>query len=113
MTPKQAKTAYRKHLHEPVTIRRVTGFGSERTDESFATVGRVFRGEHKELTGGFAQQNMVAIVYAQALFDDGMVPDVVIGDYLVEQDGTEHSVLEVKPRRVQGIMVGYELTIRA
>lgn len=112
MTPAQAKRAYRNNLHEPVTIRRVTGFGSERTDESFATVGRVFRGDQKELVSGIVQQNMIAIIYAQALFDAGL-SSVEIRDYLVEQDGKEHTIMEVKPRRVEGVMVGYELTVRA
>jgi len=108
-----AQAQYRENLHEPVTIRRITGSGSARTDESYATVGRVFRGDQKELVGGVAQQNLTAIIYAQHLFDAGMSFDVVIGDYLIDQDGLQYSVVEVKPRRVEAVMIAYELTIRA
>jgi len=37
----------------------------------------------------------------------------VIGDYLIDQDGIEHSVYEVQARRVEGVLVAYELTVRA
>jgi len=108
-----AKALYRENLYEPVSIRRITGSGSSRTDVSYATVGRVYRGDQKELVGGVAQQNMIAILYAQQLFDNGLPSDVVIGDYLIDQDGIEHTVVEVKPRRVEAVMIAYELTVRA
>jgi hypothetical protein len=109
----QARQLYRENLHEAVSIRRITGTGTGRVDESYATVGRVFNAERKELTGGIAQQDLTAIIYAQELFDNGLPSHVVIGDYLVDQDGIEHSVYEVKVRRVEGELVGYELTVRA
>jgi hypothetical protein len=109
----RSKALYRENLHEPVSIRRITGSGPSRTDESFATIGRVFNAERKELTGGFAQQDRTAIIYAQALFDAGLSSDVRIGDYLIDQDGIEHTVYEVKARRVEGVMVAYELTVRS
>lgn len=109
----RAQAQYRENLHEPVSIRRITGSGSSRTDEGYATVGRVYRGDQKELVGGIAQQNMIAIIYAQQLFDAGLPSDVVIGDYLIDQDGLQYTVVEVKPRRVEAVMVAYELTIRA
>jgi hypothetical protein len=113
MMPARAKAAYSKYLDEPVQIRRVTGSGSSLVDTSYATVGRVFSAARRELVGGIAQQDMTAIISAQELFDAGLPSDVAIGDYLIDQDGIEHSVYEVKPRRVQGVMVGYELTVRA
>jgi hypothetical protein len=73
----------------------------------------VFSAARRELVGGIAQQDMTAIISAQELFDAGLPSDVAIGDYLIDQDGIEHSVHEVKPRRVAGVMVGYELTVRA
>ena len=79
----------------------------------YSTVGRVFDGERRELTGGIAQQDRKAIIYAQALFDAGLASDVVIGDFLIDQDGIEHTVYEVKARRVEGVMIAYELTVRA
>jgi len=39
--------------------------------------------------------------------------DVEVGDYLIDQDGIEYTVYEVKHRRVEGEMIGYELTVRA
>ena len=109
----RAQALYRENLHEPVSIRRITGTGESRVDESYATVGRVFDGERRELTGGIAQQDRKAIIYAQALFDAGMAFDVMIGDYLIDQAGLEHTVYEVKARRVDGVLVAYELTVRA
>ena len=79
----------------------------------YSTVGRVFDGERRELTGGIAQQDRTAIIYAQALFDAGLASDVVLGDFLIDQDGIEHTVYEVKARRVEGVMIAYELTVRA
>ena len=104
---------YRENLHEAVSIRRISGTGPGRTDVTWATVGRVFNGQRKELTGGFAQQDMKAIIYAADLFAAGMPSDVVIGDFLIDHRGIEHTVYEVQPRRVEGILVAYELTARA
>jgi hypothetical protein len=115
MSPDAVKAEYLEALGEvgeTVSIRRITGTGPSRTDTSYATIGRVFNGERKELTGGIAQQDLTAIVYAPDLFTAGMPSDVVIGDFLVHQ-GIEHSVYEVKARRIQGVMVAYELTVRA
>jgi len=109
----EAQQLYRDSLHEPVSIRRITGTGTGRVDASYATVGRVFNSQRKELTGGIAQQDRTAIIYAQALFDLGMPSDVEVGDYLIDQDGIEYTVYEVKHRRVEGEMIGYELTVRA
>jgi hypothetical protein len=109
----RAKALYRENLHEPVSIRRITGTGPSRVDESYATVGRVFDGERRELTGGIAQQDRKAIIYAQPLFDAGLAFDVVVGDFLIDQGGLEHTVYEVKARRVDGELVAYELTVRA
>ena len=109
----RAQELYRQNLHEPVSIRRITGSGPDRTDVRYATVGRVFAAERKELTGAIAQQDRTAIVCAQPLFEAGLPSDVVTGDYLIDQDGIEHTVYEVKHRRVEGVMIGYELTVRA
>jgi hypothetical protein len=109
----ETRTLYRRYLSEPVSIRRITGSGTGRIDASYATVGRVFNSARKELTGGFAQQDLTAIIYAQDLFDEGLPSDVVIGDYLIDQDGIEHSVYEVQARRVEGVLIAYELTARA
>jgi hypothetical protein len=109
----RARVHYRDNLHEQVTIRRITGTGPSRVDETYSTVGRVFDGERRELTGGIAQQDRTAIIYAQALFDAGLASDVVIGDFLIDQNGIEHTVYEVKARRVEGELIAYELTVRA
>ena len=109
----EAQQLYRENLHEAVSIRRISGNGTGRVDTSYPTVGRVFNSQRKELTGGIAQQDRTAIVYAGYLFDAGMPSDVEIGDYLIDQDGIEHSVYEVKHRRVEGEMIAYELTVRA
>jgi hypothetical protein len=115
MNPAEAQATYRANLHEPVTIRRRTIAGPGRTTitADYATFGRVFAAERKELTGGIAQQDRTAIICAQPLFDVGLPSDVVIGDYLIDQDGIEHTVYEVKHRRIQGVLVAYELTVRA
>jgi hypothetical protein len=113
VTPARAKALYRENLHEPVSIRRITGTGPSRVDETFSTVGRVFNSARRELTGGIAQQDRTAIVDAQTLFDAGLAFDVMVGDYLIDQDGIEHTVYEVKPRRVDAVTIAYELTVRA
>jgi hypothetical protein len=113
MTPDEARRDYLENLHEPVSIRRITGTGPSRVDATYSTVGRVFDGERRELTGGIAQQDRKAIIYAQSLFDDGLASDVVLGDFLIDQDGIEHTVYEVKARRVEGVLIAYELTVRA
>ena len=113
MNPDEAKAVYRENLHEPVSIRRITGTGPSRVDETYATVGRVFDGERRELTGGIVQQDRKAIIYAQSLFDAGLAYDVLVGDYLIDQAGIEHTVQEVKVRRVEAVTIAYELTVRA
>ena len=113
MNPDKVKAVYLENLHEPVSIRRITGIGPSRVDETFSTVGRVFDGERRELTGGIAQQDRKAIIYAQSLFDAGMAFDVMVGDFLIDQAGIEHTVYEVKPRRVEAVTIAYELTVRA
>lgn len=113
MSPAEVKALYRENLHEPVSIRRITGTGPSRVDETYSTIGRVFDGERRELTGGIAQQDRKAIIYAQALFDAGLAFDVMVGDYLIDQAGLEHTVHEVKVRRVEAVTIAYELTVRA
>jgi hypothetical protein len=113
MMPGRAKAAYKKYLVEPVSIRRITGSGVDRVDASYPTVARIFNTQHKQLTGGIAQQDLTAIVYAQDLFDAGLSSDVAIGDLLVDPQGNEHSVYSVAARRAAGVMVAYELTVRA
>jgi len=114
VNPSEAQAVYRQNLHEPVTIRRITGgSGPSRVDATYATFGRVFAAERKELTGGIAQQDRTAIICAQPLFDVGLPSDVVIGDFLIDQNGAEYSIYEVKHRRIQGVLVAYELTVRA
>ena len=108
-----AKELYRTNLHEPVSVRRITGSGETRTDTTYATLGRVFAAERKELTGGIAQQDRTAIISAPELFAAGLPSDVEIGDYLIDQDGIEHSIYECKHRRVAGVLIAYELTVRA
>jgi hypothetical protein len=112
MTPTRAKQHYKANLKEPVSIRRIIGTGVGKTDNTYDTVGRVFKGERKELVGGVAQQDITAIVYAQDLLDAGLPSDVKIGDYLIDQDDLEYSVYEVKFRRVKAVMIAYELTVR-
>ena len=109
----RAKALYRENLHEPMSIRRIVGSGPSRTDTSYATVGRLFNAARKELTGGIAQQDRTAIICAQPLIDAGLPSDVMTGDFLIDQDGIEHTIYEVKARRVEGVMIGYELTVRA
>jgi len=110
VTPTRAKALYRENLHESVSIRRTS---SGRAYVNYPTLGRIFDGERRELTGGIAQQDRKAIIAADLLFNAGLPSDVVIGDFLVDQDGLEHTVYEVKARRVDGVMVAYELTVRA
>jgi len=109
----EAHVLYRQNLHEAVSIRRISGSGTGRVDTSYPTVGRVFNSQRKELTGGIAQQDRTAIIYAGYLFDAGMPSDVEVGDYLIDQDGIEYSVYECKHRRVAGVLIAYELTVRA
>ena len=109
----RAKAHYRENLHEPMSIRRITGSGPGRTDASYATVGRLFNAARKELTGGIAQQDRTAIICAQPLIDAGLTSEVELGDFLIDQAGIEHTIYEVKARRVEGVMIGYELTVRA
>jgi len=111
----RATALYRANLHEPVTIRRrtIAGPGRATVTADYATVGRVFAAERKELTGGIAQQDRTAIICAQPLIDAGMPSDVAIGDYLIDQNGIEYTVYECKHRRVEGVIIGYELTVRA
>ena len=112
----ETRSLYRQYLNEPVSIRRITGTGTGRTDTTYATVGRLNASNNaarKELTGGIAQQDRTAIVDAQTLFDAGLAFDVMVGDYLIDQDGIEHTVYEVKPRRVDAVTIAYELTVRA
>ena len=109
----ETQALYRQNLHEAVSIRRISGSGTGRVDTSYPTVGRVFDAQRKELTGGIAQQDRTAIIYAGYLFDVGLPSDVEIGDYLIDQDGIEYSVYEVKHRRVEGELIAYELTVRA
>lgn len=112
----ETRSLYQQFLFEPVAIRRITGTGPSRVDASFATVGRMNASSNaarKELTGGFAQQDLTAIIYAPDLFAAGLPSDVVIGDYLIDQGGIEYTVYEVQARRVEGVLIAYELTVRA
>lgn len=112
MTPERAKFHYRKNLHEVITIRRITGSGSARTVNNYQARARVKDFEDQELVGGIRQGDRKAIVYADDLVNNGLVTEVVVGDYLIDVDGSEYTVIEPKPRRVKGVMVAYQLTVR-
>lgn len=113
MTPAYAKHVYQKHLKETVAVKRIAGTGSSRMVNTYATKGRVYRGDRRELVGGIAQQDWIAILNAEPLVAAGLSTDVMIGDYVIDADGVEYSVTEVKPRRVKAVMIAFELTLRA
>lgn len=112
MTPQKAKKFYRDHLHEVISIRRITGAGSARTVTTHQARARVTGFEDQDLTGGVRQGDRKAIVYTDDLVANGLTLPVKVGDYLIDTDGSLYSILEPKPRRVNGVLIAYELTCR-
>lgn len=112
MNPETAKRLYRNNLHEVITIRRITGSGSSRAVNDYQARARVTDFEDQELVGGVRQGDRKAIVYADDLVNNGLVTPVTVGDYFLDVDTSEYTVIEPKPRRVKGVLIAYELTLR-
>ena len=108
------KADYRRELKEFVTVRRFTGTGSNRPVFDAQNIrARVFGYDAKELIGGIQQGDRKAILYADDVIESGLALPITDKDKLVVR-GIELSIIapDDSTRRVDGILIAYELQVR-
>lgn len=116
MTPDSVKAAYRRMLDlvgEPVLIRRYTGTGTSRPRFDAAVQARVTEYDPSELIGSIQQGDRKLVVLAQDLIDAQFALPLRKGDKAVIR-GRETNIEapDDNTRRVQGVLVAYELQCR-
>lgn len=119
MTPAETKQSYitaMDNAGDPaanVSIRRFTGVGTSRVPTDTSARARVVGYQERELVGGIQQGDRKVILLADDLIDAGFVPPITANDKLIVR-GKQLSIVSVddSTRRVQGILIAYELQAR-
>lgn len=116
MTPADLKTSYRAAIDavgENIVIRRYTGAGQNRPRFDVAVRARVVDYEPNELVGGISQGDRKLIVLAEDMIAAQAPLDIKKGDKAVVR-GKELNIeaADDNTRRVQGVLIAYELRVR-
>ena len=116
MTPEAAKASYRRALNaagQTVFIRRYTGSGENRPHFDAPVMARVTGYEPDELVGTIQQGDRKVIVLADDLIAAHIPLDLKKGDKVVVR-GKELNieVADDSTRRIQGVLIAYELQAR-
>jgi hypothetical protein len=116
MTPEQVKSTYRRMIDSvgaTVMIRRYTGSGTARPCFEVEVKARVTGYDANELIGNIQQGDRKAIMLAQDLIDAQFALPVRSSDKLVVR-GKELAIIDPddSTRRIQGVLVAYELQVR-
>lgn len=116
MTPEETKDAYRRAMDvagETILIRRYTGSGTSRPRFDAQVRARVMDFEPRELVGSIVQGDRKLIVLAEDLVTAQVPLDLRKGDKVVVR-GKELNIeaADDNTRRVQGVLVAYELQVR-
>lgn len=116
MTPEAAKASTKRmlsHVGETVTIRRYTGTGQNRPHFDATVKARVVDYKPHELVGAIQQGDRKLIVLADDLITAQFPQPLVKGDKAVVR-GKELNIEapDDNTRRVQGVLIAYELRVR-
>jgi len=116
MTSDQVKASYRRLMNavgETIAIRRYTGAGHDRPRFDANVMARVVDYEPHELAGSITQGDRKLIVLAEDLIEAQVPLDLRKGDKAVVR-GRELNVeaADDNTRRVQGVLIAYELQVR-
>lgn len=116
MTPDSVKSAYRRMLDivgEPVLIRRYTGAGTNRPKFDATVQARVTEYDPSELIGSIQQGDRKLIVLADDLIEAQFALPLRKGDKAVVR-GRELNIEapDDNTRRVNGVLIAYELQVR-
>ncbi|GAB5506679.1 MAG: hypothetical protein Rhirs2KO_18420 [Rhizobiaceae bacterium] len=116
MTPAAAKASYRRLLGaagERIVIRRLTGTGDNRLYFEASVLARVTGYEPDELVGDIDQGDRKVILLADDLVSAGFPLDLRKGDKAFVR-GRELNIeaADDSTRRVQGVLIAYELRVR-
>jgi hypothetical protein len=116
MTPEAVKADYAAimdRVGETVLIRRYSGSGSSRTATDVSVRARVVSYDPKELVGGIQQGDAKVIALAEDLDGSAITLPLVKSDKCVVR-GRELNIQgsDDNTRRIQGVLVAYELQVR-
>jgi hypothetical protein len=116
LTPDQIQADYRRAMDEAgevVTFRRYTGAGANRPRFDADVRARVMDYTPDELVGTIVQGDRKLIVLAEDLITAQVPLDLRKGDKIVVR-GKELNIEAVddNTRRVQGVLIAYELQVR-
>jgi hypothetical protein len=116
MSPDYLTEAYRRLLQTvgaPVVIRRYSGSGANRPHFDVDVIARVVDYEPEQIVGTIQQGDSKLIVLAEDVAASQIAMPLRKGDKAVIR-GKEHNIEEAddKTRRVQGVLIAYELQVR-
>lgn len=116
MTPERVKQTYRQMIAdngEPILIRRYTGVGTSRPRFDTEVRARVTGYTSDELVGGIVQGDRKIILLVQDLIDRQFALPIVASDKVVVR-GKEMAIIspDDSTRRIENVLVAYELTAR-
>jgi len=114
VTPESVKADYARTLKEWVTIRRWTGSGPTRPRFDAQARAKVIGFAPQELIGGIVQGDRKAIVFADDLIAAGLTLPVTTNDKCVLASGKECAIIAAdgETRKVDGVLIAYELAVR-
>lgn len=115
MSPDEVKAAYRDALgeFETVAIRRYSGVGTARTAVDTNCRGRVIGYAPQDLVGNLQQGDRKLIIFSDDLVANGLSLPVTTNDKAYVR-GKELAIIAVddSTRRVAGVLIAYELSVR-
>lgn len=116
MTPDAIKISYRRALDqvgEAVTVRRYIGTGASRTKSEVTVTGRLMEYDPAELVGGVEQGDRKLVLLAEDIAAGGITLPLTVDDRAVVR-GKEMRIIapDDSTRRVQGVLIAYELQVR-
>lgn len=113
MSAAAVTAAYRKSLGETVLVRRYTGTGQNRPRFDVAALARVVGYAPHELVGTIQQGDRKAIVLVEDLIKAGFALPITSADKLVV-GGRELQIVapDGETRKVDGVLIAYELQVR-
>jgi hypothetical protein len=116
MTPDEWKDMYRRAMDvagEQIVIRRYTGTGQNRPYFDAPVRARVVRYNAEELIGAIKQGDSRLIVLAEDMITAQIPLDLRAGDKAVVR-GREMNIeaADDNTRRIQGVLIAYELQVR-
>lgn len=112
MSPDELKEMYRRHVTQPIILRRFTGSGVNRPQFDALVNGSAKNYGAHELLGSIVQGDQRIIVLAEDLINRQFALPLTVNDKVVV-NGKELAIMSVGARdALDGTLIAYELQAR-